>query len=432
MQNYTIADTTAPLSFFAKNGYYIVGNKIFNHKIYALQEATRTGQKIKWNFNEDVFGKIDWKQRINVPLRELYRMRAQQLRNRYKYIICAWSGGGDSTTMCEAFLENGIHLDEILTLWPLSLSEGKYTPNSKDTSNVNMPSEFDFSVRPRIEMWKQQYPNQKITVADTCDILKNEYFDDTVRICEKHSYLGIQRWRHQDKILQERIDQYGDSICIVHGISPVEVVLLDDYVAVKFVDNLAGAGVKSDYTLTGIPRNLEYFYWSGDLPEIMVRQAHDVYDSIKLDQNNRRYFHQMCMQPDGTLKLIHTPDYELNRRFKKKIVYPDYPWDWFQVGKQTRTHDSGPWESWFETNPHSKEFTIAHTSAITAHTNLIDNKFKVFYQGLLSNYIPYQTPFYVAGKLPGVDMSKVFSQKTPDQPGFNKNTTILSPYSLGL
>jgi hypothetical protein len=432
MENYTIADTSAPLSFFDKNGYYTVGNKIFNHKIYALQEASRTRQNVKWNFNDEVFGNVNWKQSTNIPLRELYRMRAQQLRAKYKYIICAWSGGGDSTTMCEAFLENGIHLDEIITLWPLTLSDGKYTPNSKDTSNLNMPSEFDFSVKPRIELWKQLYPNQKITVADTCEILKDEYLDDTVRIVEKHSYLTIQRWRHQDKILQERIDQHGDSVCVVHGVSPLEFVLLDDYASVKFVDNLAGAGVKSDYTLSGMARHVEYFYWAKDLPEIMIQQAHDIYDSIKVDQTNRRYFHQMAMQPDRSFKMIHSPDYEMNRRYKKKIIYPKYPWDWFQVEKQDRTHEAGTWESWFENNPHSAEFTTAHASAITAHINLIDDKFKIFHNGKLSNYVPFQTPFYVIGKLPSVDMSKIFPQKIPDGPGIYNSTRILNPYSMGL
>lgn len=44
---YSVVDTIAPFEHFAKNGYYTVGNKIFNHKIHALQEATRIKQDPK-------------------------------------------------------------------------------------------------------------------------------------------------------------------------------------------------------------------------------------------------------------------------------------------------------------------------------------------------------------------------------------------------
>lgn len=432
MENYTIADTSAPLSFFSKNGYYTVGNKIFNHKIFALQEASKTKLPMHWNFNDDVYRQADWKKNPGVPILELYRIRAQQLRAKYKYIICAWSGGGDSTTVCEAFLENNIPLDEIITLWPLTLSEGKYNPNFNDRSNLNMPSEFDFSVKPRLDLWRQQYPNQKITVADTCEIVRDEYLDDTVCISEKHSYLTIQRWRHMDRILRQRIEQYGDEVCIIHGVNPLEAVLLDDYFAVHFVDNVAGAGVKSDYTTLGVARNIEYFFWTPDLPEIIIQQAHDVYDSIKAEPNNRRYFQQMTMQANRTFKSTHTPDYEMNRRFKKKIIYPKYPWDWFQVTKQDRTHECSTWESWFNNHPHSAEFMDPYRSAIRAHTSLIDDKFKNYHQGLLANYTPFRTPYYIVGKLPSVDMNKIFPEKTPEQPGAYHTPKIFTPYSPGL
>jgi hypothetical protein len=400
MENYTVADTSAPFEFFAKNGYYTVGNKIFNHKIFALQEATRTGQTIRWHFNDNVFGKLDWKQNPNVPILELYRMRAQQLRDRYKYIICAWSGGGDSTTICESFLENGIHLDEILTLWPLSLSDGKYTPDPTDTGNLNMLSEYDFSIKPRIEHWRKQYPNQKITVADICNLEKNEYLDDTVTIVEKHSYMCIQKYRLLDQILRERIDQYGNDVCVLFGVSPVEIVLLDDYVALNFVDNLASPGPKSDYTALGTARNIEFFYWTPDMPEIVQQQAHDIYNIISADQTNRRYFNQMKIQPDRTFKLTHLPDNELKRRFRKKIIYPKFPWDWFQVTKQDRTHEAGSWETWFESNSHAEDLLVPHRSAIRNHLNLIDDRYKVFYDGKLANYTPISTQYYIIGKLP--------------------------------
>jgi hypothetical protein len=400
MNDYIIADTSAPLSFFAKDGYYTVGKKIYNHKIYALQEATRTGLPATWNFNNEVFDKINWTRNPGVPLSELYRMRAQQLRDRYKYVICCWSGGGDSTTMVEAFLENGIHLDEIVTLWPISLSQGKYAPNANDRSATNMPSEWDFSIRPRIELWRQQYPTQLITVADTCNLSRNEYLDDTVAIMEKHSYLTIQRWRHMDQILRDRMDQYGNDVCMIIGANPVLPHLVDGYLSFYFNDSLAANGIKSDYTTSGVARKVESFYWTPDMPEIVQQQAHNVFQTIVADPSTKRYLSQITMMPDRSWKNIYTPDDELYRRFIKKVVYPKFPWDWFQVTKQDRTHENPQWETWFNSNPHAEEFLQPWRSAIRSHTNLIDERFKVYHEGYLAGYKKFYSKFYVVGKVP--------------------------------
>jgi hypothetical protein len=106
-----VADTAASLSFFAKNGYYQVGQRAFNHKVYAMQEATRTGQDVSWNFNRSIYDKVNWMQTNGRTLDDLYRDRAWQLRQKYKWLCLAWSGGGDSTTVLHSFLLNNIHLD---------------------------------------------------------------------------------------------------------------------------------------------------------------------------------------------------------------------------------------------------------------------------------------------------------------------------------
>ena len=83
LQNLAPVDSKTPFDCFAHNGYYIVDGKIFQHKIYAMQEATRKGLKPKdmiWVFNNDVYSKVDWKVSSGLPLTEWYRQRALQLR----------------------------------------------------------------------------------------------------------------------------------------------------------------------------------------------------------------------------------------------------------------------------------------------------------------------------------------------------------------
>ena len=80
---YKVYDTAAPLAHFAKNGFYTVGNNAFSAKLTAVQYASRTNEPIKWNFLDDAYTSMNWRTPLRTPLRELYRIRAQQLRDKY-------------------------------------------------------------------------------------------------------------------------------------------------------------------------------------------------------------------------------------------------------------------------------------------------------------------------------------------------------------
>ena len=68
-----------------KLGYYTVGEERIYIKPRALIRATETGHFPEWNFNRDVFDPYPWDQEPETALKELYRIRAQQLRDRYDY-----------------------------------------------------------------------------------------------------------------------------------------------------------------------------------------------------------------------------------------------------------------------------------------------------------------------------------------------------------
>ena len=89
-----------------KLGFYTVGDKTFYSKPEAMIYATQVGLYPQWHFNTKQFGNFDWEKEPETDLRELYRIRAQQLRDRYDYIRIEASGGGDSTTAIFSFLLN--------------------------------------------------------------------------------------------------------------------------------------------------------------------------------------------------------------------------------------------------------------------------------------------------------------------------------------
>ena len=104
-------------------GFYTVGTTRYYSKVQALIESTRTDQFPIWNFNNEVYGAQSWEHEPKTDLRELYRLRAKQLRDKYDYIRVEASGGGDSTQVIFNFLLNGIHLDEIIFRYPKAGTE---------------------------------------------------------------------------------------------------------------------------------------------------------------------------------------------------------------------------------------------------------------------------------------------------------------------
>lgn len=69
---------------------------------------------IYFHWYDEVFSQVDTSIEPIESYPELLRQRAQELRDRYSYIRLWFSGGSDSVTALNAFINNNIHLDEII------------------------------------------------------------------------------------------------------------------------------------------------------------------------------------------------------------------------------------------------------------------------------------------------------------------------------
>ncbi len=120
-------------------------------------EAVKDSSVTRFYFHNDTLSKVDWKTEPTETLQELYHKRAQQLRDKYEYLVLCYSGGIDSTQMLETFYYNGIHIDEILTVGALS-------QDSVYGSDENRNGDLYHNVFPTLN--KLHLPKTKITVAD--------------------------------------------------------------------------------------------------------------------------------------------------------------------------------------------------------------------------------------------------------------------------
>jgi len=400
LHNLAPVDSRTPFDSFAHNGYYKVNGKIFQHKVYAMQEATRLNLKptdLTWVFNDEAYSKVDWKVPSGLPLTEWYRQRALQLRAKYDYLILAFSGGADSTNILDSFVLNNIHIDEVVSWWPRSQAAGDYRP-SLDSDVNNFRSEYDYLVEPKLKWLEKVAPNTKITICDNLiDIRPEEPTDNIVEMTTNHCWTGIKRYQAIDDVYFQRQKKHKNC-AIIMGVNPPVPVLIKRHFFVMFSEVGTSTQYSSDLTNRGL-RNVEFFYWSPDMPLLVREQAHALLENLRANPQRANIVTRWTMGPDQMSKFrkINEQNRELQRRWIKSVIYPSYDPYALQVDKHDSPINRPDWFSWFYDNPHAEEILQPHRSAITAHQNLIHPDFFVKEGSEIHNYIPYKSKLHYIG-----------------------------------
>ena len=261
-------------------GHYEVGSEIYVNKSQALLAATAKNLPVRWNFNDEVYRSIDWTIPVLTPLSELYRIRAQQLREKYDHLILYFSGGADSTNVLHSFIDNGIFLDEIVMQYPKPVES---TMNDEDKDNNNYFSEIKFAAIPHLQNMRNRiHPNTKIRIVDqykdTIDLFSKDNWFETFPLATMITPAGA--GRQLSAIKDPELDLLfakGIRVCQIFGVDKPLVTINDsgDYVA-YFVDANATHAVPTGYDLGDLVSKfffVEFFYWTPDLPEIVIKQA---------------------------------------------------------------------------------------------------------------------------------------------------------------
>jgi len=266
-----------------KLGYYLVGWKKFYNKTLALIESKKTGYDIKWIFNNEIYDNIDWTIPIETSLLDLYKQRALQLRNKYDYLMLYFSGGADSATILRTFVENEIFLDEIVMQLPEPVRKS-FTPT--DTSERNFYAEIEYSAIPYLNKIKNKiHPQTKIRYQDFSkpglEVLKKDFWFEEVPLCTNITISGIMRQVAQntdDHIL--KINETGKSVAQILGIDK-PLVYFDgkDYYS-YFMDTSTYHYVSpvafNNTEFSESSYFTEFFYWTPDMPEIVVKQSQEI------------------------------------------------------------------------------------------------------------------------------------------------------------
>lgn len=347
-------------------GYYSVNGKVFFSKIQAFIYASEftPPPDVRYHFYDKVWevALLNYVYSSNTNLEELYKNRALQLRESYDYLVLNFSGGADSTTILETFLKNNIKLDEVYVRWSKKLiGSDHYTPNRFDLSATNMVSEWDFSIKPKLDWLRANRPEIKIVIDDWVEDLKTVSITEDLLFKQNHNF-GLVNFAFSEIVSKNAIfyENKGKKVANIFGIDKPTLFYDSQQDKYKtcfqdFVIMPAGNQHSHDKLNTVSRVN---FYYSPEYPALTLARAYAVADYIK---NNPEYKPLIDLNIRRTSTQLQRVD--LANRFSKivdKVCYPNWDLNTFQVQKPDNSNKI--YHPWFDYIYSSGEFEQANST----------------------------------------------------------------------
>jgi hypothetical protein len=310
-----------------KLGFYSVNSKQFSNKFEAVLEAQKTNAVVEWNFFDDIFNNANWHQEPELSLDQFYKLRAQQIRDEYDYVIVFCSGGADSTNVIKTFINNNIRVDEVIGIAPMSGLKN-WDFDQTNISDLNTISETKFALLPLLNELSNL--GIKTTLYDFFeDILKYKDEEWTFNSCGNIVTALTSHFTNVGQIphIRQLIDS-GKKIALVYGTDKPTI-------KASPTGDLFFVFGDSGINYLNMPENRAYpnvdrvlFYWTPDMPEMLIKQAHvvgrivhtpqfkDIFDNEVLVDQRVRFLHDASHQDLIDKKIVES--------FKQDEIFKNY------------------------------------------------------------------------------------------------------------
>jgi hypothetical protein len=341
-----------PNSHLNKHGFFEVGPDKFYSKLDAIQHSVKIQQPVTWNYNNNIFGNLDWTVEPSIDIRDLYKKRAKQLREKYDYVVIMFSGGSDSTCMLQTFLDNNIHIDEIMVVHWIS------GDNSDPQSFIN--AEVTNAALPFLHKHAEKLSTTLVRIDDIAPIMKKNIRDPEFRINSLreinnvHNLGIISYWHNLHVRHQEYVDCYNAGKTVAFVWAEEKPIIDYDPIGQKhqivFEDHYGHAPQPRDQELNDPNCNHEQFYSDPDHPLIKVKQAHLLLKTCKQISHRSDIFfedkelQQIIIGKRGfriahpRVGLVKTwyqqKNYYLDRNALNCTIYPDWDFLTYHDDKQ--------------------------------------------------------------------------------------------------
>ncbi len=315
-----------------KLGYYTCNGIEFESKIRAAVYAEAVKQNVQWHFNEEYFEKFPWHIEPEHTLSQLYDIRSRQIREEYDYVVICYSGGADSNNIVESFIRQGLHIDEIVTNWPLDMSEKFLSDNPNEKSSWNIMGEFRLHTADRLKYITNKCPNTKIRMFDTSELLVKSFLqaEDKHWVLDKKEILNPAGSTHFNYTHFNDIRKQFDKdkkIAMIIGVDKPRCQIIGDSLYLYFADKVANIINIGDH-LKEYPNAVPvYYYWDPDSSLVLAKQAHTILNWLKANPQYQQFWRTRDFK---VIREIHEP-------MLKSLLYADtWNMNWYQATKPSK------------------------------------------------------------------------------------------------
>ena len=262
-----------------KFGHFRVGQTDYYSYSDAKAAAKLLNCSVQYMLNNDVYSQHDWTKDPcpHLSLADLYRLRAQQLRDENDYVVLMFSGGPDSTNILNTFCDNDLVIDEIINFNSYS-STGKV-----DGTLTN--ADFYYNAKPTLDLLQREGKLQaKITIYDEIKFSLKHWArmqklgSDDMATCLGGPNMWLNAaWAHQyNDELWKRIQNKG-KVCIIYGHDKPNSKIVHGKRAIIHnglgMANFDEAVKQYPELMAPLVKACHWFYASADSPNIVMKQA---------------------------------------------------------------------------------------------------------------------------------------------------------------
>jgi hypothetical protein len=262
-------------------------NEIFwydtEKNVYRTHTEALKSRKQCYLYYEDTFYQsVTWKIEPSLSLDQLYKLRAEEIRDTYEHVILCLSGGIDSRTILETFYKNKIHIDEIISV-------GAFSQDEYAGSEENNNDEIYYNVKSLLN--DLHLPNTKIRYIDYSELFTDVNNFGVIKEYGSDWALHMGYWKSIHNYfwydIKKHIIDHDKKTCFITGTGKTRLeVIPKPYVVFSEVDI---TGYCWKYQQDNLFRENFYFGITPIGGDIVKKQAYIMYDLYK-KMKDKRYF----------------------------------------------------------------------------------------------------------------------------------------------
>jgi hypothetical protein len=254
--------------------HYNVGGKKFTNSVAAWKEITESKSAFHFSMFDNSFAQYNWTVEPQHSIEDLGRIRAQQLREKYKWLRLWYSGGRDSHFVLKSFIDNNIPLDEVVIFHNPLMQVRDW-----EMKTLVHPLACDLLKNTRTKI-----STLTLTADDYKKTFSKNWYDKSATDPNQALWFQPNNYSRLFELHPEQfaIDQkLGDQLGIILGMEKPKLFVEQGHWYMQMCD------VNGFVYAMDNRENVEYFYITPDLPELHAKQSW-----LALNHIEKNYFNK--------------------------------------------------------------------------------------------------------------------------------------------